>query len=172
MKDSDWNETGVPLAYLFTFRCYGTWLHGDKRGSIDKFNNIHDTPFLPPNKDWHKFNSKILKHDPVKLDKKMRTSVETALRETCKIRKWELQAINVRTNHVHAVIEIGNYSSKKALVNLKANATRQMREDDLWNFAHSPWAEKGSRRFLWTERSLEIAVDYVLNRQGSNLRDS
>jgi hypothetical protein len=40
-----WNDTDIPLAYLITFRCYGTWLHGDKRGSIDRFlqrvQNLH-----------------------------------------------------------------------------------------------------------------------------------
>src|SRR5438093_13756827 len=30
-----WNDTDLPLGYLITFRCYGTWLHGDERGSID-----------------------------------------------------------------------------------------------------------------------------------------
>ena len=28
----------IPLGYLITFRTYGTWLHGDKRGSV---NDIH-----------------------------------------------------------------------------------------------------------------------------------
>lgn len=171
MKDEDWNDTGFPLAHLFTFRCYGTWLHGDERGSIDEFNNKHDTPFLPPNKDWHEFNTGILKHEPVKLDEKMRSSVENALRETCEVRKWELFAINVRTNHAHSVISIGSYSSKRALVALKANATRKMREDKVWNFEHSPWAEKGSRKFLWNEKSVEIAIDYVINGQGKPLPD-
>jgi hypothetical protein len=31
-----WNDTDLPLGYLITFRCYGTWLHGDDRGSIDR----------------------------------------------------------------------------------------------------------------------------------------
>ena len=26
-----WNDTDIPLGYLITFRCYGTWLHGNKR---------------------------------------------------------------------------------------------------------------------------------------------
>jgi REP element-mobilizing transposase RayT len=171
MKDSDWNDTGIPLAYLFTFRCYGTWLHGDKRGSIDKFNNKYNTPYLPVNQDWHDFTTKILKYNPVKLDSKMRNSVETSLRETCKIRGWELYAINARTNHVHLVISIGSYSSKRALISLKANATRKMREDNVWKFEHSPWSEKGSRKFLWNEKSVEIAIDYVINGQGKPLPD-
>src|SRR5207253_10119374 len=31
---SMWNDTDTPLAHMITFRCYGTWLHGDVRGDI------------------------------------------------------------------------------------------------------------------------------------------
>ena len=34
----------VPLAYLITFRTYGTWLHGDARGSVDREHNVFGTP--------------------------------------------------------------------------------------------------------------------------------
>ena len=34
MTKKEWNDTGIPLAYLITFRCYGTWLHGDARGWV------------------------------------------------------------------------------------------------------------------------------------------
>jgi len=35
-----WNDTDIPLAFLITFRTYGSWLHGDMRGSIDRYNNV------------------------------------------------------------------------------------------------------------------------------------
>jgi hypothetical protein len=35
----EFNDDHIPLAYLITFRCYGTWLHGDSRGSVDRFHN-------------------------------------------------------------------------------------------------------------------------------------
>ncbi|MBY0309383.1 MAG: hypothetical protein K2Q09_11625 [Phycisphaerales bacterium] len=38
----------TPLAYLLTWTCHGTWLHGDDRGSIDDFNNRFGAPVLPP----------------------------------------------------------------------------------------------------------------------------
>jgi REP element-mobilizing transposase RayT len=79
--------------------------------------------------------------------------------------------LNVRTNHVHAVIDIGTKDADHALNALKANATRQMREDKLWTFTHSPWAEKGSKRKLWNERSVAEASDYVINGQGDELPD-
>lgn len=138
-------------------------------GAIDKFNNKHDTPYLPENQKWHKFNREILKYSPVELNDKMRNSVENGLRETCEIRRWKIFAINVRTNHVHVVVSIGDKSSKKALIAFKANSTRKMREDKVWEFEHSPWAEKGSRKFLWTEKSVETAIDYVINGQGNPL---
>ena len=42
--------TKIPLAYFITFRCYGTWLHGDSRSSVDRFNRRFKEAFCPPNK--------------------------------------------------------------------------------------------------------------------------
>jgi REP element-mobilizing transposase RayT len=167
--NSDWNDTGIPLAYLITFRCYGTWLHGDERGSTDEFNNKFDTPFLPPNQKWLEFNKTLLKHNPVQLDAQRRTVVEIAIRETCQKRNWGLLAINVRTNHVHVVIGSGCRNPNRILSALKANATREMRESNCWNLQHSPWADKGSKRWLWNEKNVDIAIDYVVNGQGDEL---
>jgi hypothetical protein len=47
-----WNDTDTPLAYLISFRSYGTWLHGDKRGAINRFHNNYGEPYLPPNTMW------------------------------------------------------------------------------------------------------------------------
>ena len=127
-----WNDTDIPLAYLITFRCYGTWLHGDKRGSIDRFHNAYKSPYIMPNPRWHRHNAQALEGEPVILDARQRTSVERAIRETCKLRKWHLHALSVRTNHVHVVVCIGTLNPKRALTALKANATRQMRQDQCW----------------------------------------
>ncbi len=78
-------------------------------------------------------------------------------------------ALSVRTNHVHAVVAIGDKKPETALTAFKANATRQMREDGCWPGDYSPWAEKGSKRRLWNERSVANAVDYVMNGQGDDL---
>ena len=106
----------------------------------------------------------MLKCEPVVLDAARRKSVEAAIRETCALRKWTLHTINVRTNHVHVVVSIGAKRSELALNVFKANATRQMN--------YSPWVDKGSRRNLWNELSLERAIDYVINGQGDELPES
>jgi REP element-mobilizing transposase RayT len=166
-----WNDTDVPLAILVTFRCYGTWLHGDERGSVDRHNNIYGTPRIPPSLSWEKFNEKLRNRKPVVLNAEQRASVQKAIVETCAIRNWTLHARNVRTNHAHSVIYAGDTSPSRVLSALKANATRQMRQDGCWNSEESPWVEKGSKRLLWNERSVERAVNYVLFGQGDDLPD-
>ena len=39
----------TPIAYLLTVRTYATWLHGDKRASVDRERNIFDTPKISSN---------------------------------------------------------------------------------------------------------------------------
>jgi REP element-mobilizing transposase RayT len=166
-----WSDTDLPLAYLITFRCYGTWLHGDERGSTDRFRNAYKSPHIPADETWKTHNSRALKSEALTLNAEQRKSVETAIGETCGYRSWHLHAVNVRTNHVHVVVAIGQTKSERALNALKANATRQMREDGNWRKSHSPWADRGSNRPLWNERSVALAIDYVINGQGGDLPD-
>ena len=165
-----WNDTDTPLACFISFRCYGTWLHGDERGSIDRFHNRYGDPYIPPNKPWKQYNKRKLKADPFILGARERKAVEKAIRETCKIRKWSLLAFNVRTNHVHTVVT-ADRKPELVLNAFKANATRQLREEHLWPHDFSPWADKGSKRRLWNERSVANAIDYVLYGQGDELPD-
>ncbi len=109
-----WNDTDIPLAYLISFRCYGTWLHGDERGSTDRFHNKYRSPFIPPNEKWHKHNKQKLSGPAVSLEARRRASVESAIRETCDVRNWMLRAVNVRTNHAHTVVSIGTTKPERA----------------------------------------------------------
>jgi REP element-mobilizing transposase RayT len=140
----------LPLGYLITFRSYGTWLHVDKRGSVDRFHNRFGTSLLPHNEPWEKYNHRVLNHLPVKLRSVQRTVVEEAIRETCKIRNWKVWATNVRTNHVHTVVS-ARCKPETILTSFKANATRKLREAGYWRSSRSPWVEHGSRKYLWTE---------------------
>lgn len=157
-----------PLAYLITFRGYGTWLHGDRRGSVDRFHNRFGTPRLPPNERWRKYNRELLKRSPVKLRSRQRVAVEEAIRETCKIRQWDFWTTNVRTNHVHTVVS-ASCKPEIVLAALKANATRKLRESGCWQSSRSPWTDRGSKKYLWTEADVINAVVYVEYDQGEPL---
>jgi len=164
-----WNDTDIPLALLITFRAYGTWLHGDERGSIDRNNNVYGTPRIPAIEHLESISRARLKSSPVRLDARRRVAVESAVEETCSKRGWGLYAFNIRTNHVHIVTAVSGKNPDLVLTAFKANATRHLRDNGLWLFDHSPWAEKGSKRRLWNERHIEAAVDYVLYGQGGDL---
>lgn len=161
----------IPLAHLITFHCHGTWLHGDDRGSSDRFHNRYKSPHITGNEQWHRYNQRSLRSAPVTLCAEQPESVERAIRETCEFRRWQLHVVNVRTNHVHVVVSIGRSKASSALNALKANATRQMRNDGNWCSERTPWADKGSQRYLWSERSVALALDYVVNGQGGDLPD-
>ena len=174
----------VPLAYLITFRSYGTWLHGDERGSVDRWHNYFGTPCFPANDARQQQNARRLKHAPITLNAEQRKSVEYAILETCLFRNWNLHAVNVRTNHAHSLITAYAAPSgmsvpfaaengfaegirpERILNALKANATRQLRQDGHWPYQHTPWADGGSRKYVWTEFQLERAKDYVISGQG------
>jgi REP element-mobilizing transposase RayT len=157
-----------PLAYLITFRGYGTWLHGDRRGSVDRFHNEFGSPRLPPNEPWRKYNQQLLKHLPVIMKSRQRVVVEQAIRETCKTRKWDFWTMNVRSNHVHTVVS-ASCKPEIVLAALKANATRKLRENGCWNSSRSPWVDRGSKKYLWTESDVINAVVYVEYDQGEPL---
>ena len=51
----------------------------------------------------------------------------------------------------------------------KAYATRALRKAGLLALSIKPWVRHGSTRYLWKERHVENAVDYVLDGQGDEL---
>ncbi len=171
-NDAQWDDADHPQAYLITFRTYGTWLHGDARGSIDRYHNKYNGPRVPANKTMHNQHAARLKGGPVTLDARQRPVVEAAIREVCCRRGWSVLAINIRTNHIHVVVFVGRSDPERVLRDFKAYSTRALRIAGLWTFEHSPWVDGGSRRYLWRGSNVAAACDYVINGQGEDLPES
>jgi REP element-mobilizing transposase RayT len=166
-----WDDNDHPLAYLITFRTYGTWLHGDERGSIDRYHNQYRGPRVAPNPILEGQHRTKLKSQPVLLDEAQRPVVKQAIKEVCTHRAWRLYALNVRTNHAHVVVNTISAKLEFALRDFKSYSTRALRSANLWPFDHSPWVDGGSTRYLWKEHSVSAACDYVLYGQGDDLPD-
>ena len=101
MERREFNDDHTPLGYLITLRAYGTWLHGDERGSVDRHHHRYGSPMLPISPRRNQVEKRLLKQLPVTLSRPRRAAIEVGLRETCAIRKWDLWALNIRTNHLH-----------------------------------------------------------------------
>ncbi len=164
----EWSDSHAPLAYLITFRTYGTWLHGDERGSVDRTHNRYGDSLIPRNERWLKHNRQSMSRSPVRLNAQKREAVEQGIRETCSVRKWTLWTLNVRSNHVHAVVTAFCHSNQ-VMNAFKANATRKLREAGLCRVNEKPWVRGGSKKYLWTERELHNAIAYVMYDQGEPL---
>ncbi len=167
-----WDENATPIAYLITFRSYGTWLHGDERGSIDRYHNLFRAPRVPANPVMQKQQEAKLKSEPVILCSRRRPVVEASIRDVCSHRLWRLSSISVRTNHAHVVVSAGNVKPENVMRDFKAYSTRALKAAGLWSFEHSPWAEGGSKRYLWKETSVANAYEYVINGQGADLPET
>jgi REP element-mobilizing transposase RayT len=163
MRDFDDNE--FPLAYFISFRTYGTWLHGDKRGSMDRKSNVYGTSKIAPNPHLEKSDAEQRKRRPITLNAMQRQGVEKAVREVCDHRHYVLRAINVRTDHVHTVVT-AMLKPEPVLDSFKAYATRHLRSAGLLSAGVKPWARHGSTVYLWKERDVAKAIEYVMLGQG------
>jgi REP element-mobilizing transposase RayT len=154
-----------PAGYMLTFHSYGTWLHGDQRGAIDrKGHNVPGTPMLPSNTALMKSEKSLLKQPPVKFTLSQRKSIDHTIREVIAWNKWSLHAINVRTEHIHLIVST-SISPESVMNSLKSWCTRRMRENLLWIREYSPWSRHGSTRYLWDEKEIHDACLYVLYNQ-------
>ena len=97
---------------------------------------------------------------------KQRRAIHATVEQVCAHNKWPLHAVNVRTQHLHAVVT-ARKQPEQVMNSLKSWATRRMREQGLWPSEDTPWSRHGSTRYLWNEESVQRACTYVLHRQGA-----
>jgi REP element-mobilizing transposase RayT len=160
-----------PLGFFLTWTTYGTWLPGDERGWVERGNGFQ----LPD--PVRKLDAEArMKEDACRLDDEQRLVVEKTITDHCRIRGWELHAVNCRSNHVHVVVS-ANRDPDTVCEQFKAWCTRRLKELELARRVVSGvaeatcpirenwWTEKGSRRLLWDEENLEAAIQYVRDRQ-------
>ena len=156
---------GVPLAYFITFTCYGTWLHGDERGSVDDEHNAPQTPVLPRDPQRRARERNELAEPPYYLDGPRRQVTLHALCEIARRKGWALHAVHVRSNQVHVVVTAAG-APERVLNDLKTAASRRLNQVFPAEQDRTRWTRHGSTRYLRTEEAVAEKVDYVLHGQG------
>jgi REP element-mobilizing transposase RayT len=154
-----------PLAFFLTWSCYGQRLHGDEVGSVNKFHNRFGMPLVETNPGLREHQASLLAHHPTVLSQAMRRVVRDAIVERCEFRKTPLIALNVRSTHVHLIVEAQQDPGALA-GGFKARSTRVLRESNLVGPTHHVWADHGSKRWLFTLDAIRNAMEYVLLEQG------
>ncbi len=105
------------------------------------------------------------KQQAVYLNGHQRTIVDAALKEVASFRDYNVRALNVRSNHVHAVVSKA-VRPEKIVNDFKSYATRRLRLERCIDLGSKIWSRGASTRYLWKPRDVEAAVDYVLYSQG------
>jgi len=155
-----------PPAYFITISTYGTWLPGDSRGSVDRKSSFFGTDSRPARPALEQASRDAMKSTPVTFNQDARRVVLGSFIEVAEFRGWRLWAAHVRTEHVHIVIEAAA-DEDKVLRDLKARATRLLREAELVSPDQPVWVHHGSTRKLWKAEDVEAAVIYTLEEQGT-----
>ena len=135
--------TAAPLAYLITFRTYGTWLHGDERGSVDKEHNIPGTPYLPPDPIREARERDLMDQPEYNLDAARCDVVLKTNQEDCQHRQWNLLAAHVRSNHAHIVVQAST-NPEKVMTDFKAYASRRLTEAGFENSERKRWSRQAA----------------------------
>jgi REP element-mobilizing transposase RayT len=157
-----------PLAYFLTWPTYGAWLPGDERGWVEYRNG-----WRLPDPTVRREAEARMTEDACVLDLEQRQLVEETIADHCRIRGWKLHAVNCRTNHLHVVVT-APVAPKQVQVQLKAWCTRRLKDlefrrrgiaSDAPPMRQEWWAERGSRRWINDEDSLEAAILYVRDGQ-------
>jgi hypothetical protein len=114
-----------PWAYLITFSCYGTKLHGRQSGSVDRNHNAWKGRYVDPNRSLRSYEHGLLKSPCGRLDVPERTLVLKVIKNVCSHEEWITHAIHVRTNHVHLVVA-AEINPAALMGKLKAYASRAL----------------------------------------------
>jgi REP element-mobilizing transposase RayT len=153
------------VVYLITFACYGGHLHGGEAGSVDRQNNAPGSPVLKADPVRAACEAELMDQAPYHLDQVRRDAVLEAIQEVSVHRGWSLLAAQVRSNHVHTVVE-AEVPPERVMGDFKAYASRRLNGLRLDEPKRKRWAHHGSTRWLWKPEHVSAAMQYVVAEQG------
>ena len=171
--------------WLLTNTTYGTWLPGDRRGSVTSVREIRDgevsTPFrlehdIPgepyeePLPGLHRVAIEQMNGPAIYLDKAKAELVLGQFQETAAYRGWTLHAVAIMANHFHMVVSVGgDPEPRKILADFKAYGSRSLN----CRYGKPPsvtwWTTNGSKRKLKDESARLAAIRYALYKQAHAL---
>jgi REP element-mobilizing transposase RayT len=155
----------INLAYFITFSTYGTWLHGDERGSVDRKHNVAGEVLLPANAELRHNRKTLMTAPEYRMGAGERETVLAAIRQHAEFRGWSLLAVHVRTNHVHIVV-VGDAKPERMMIEFKAYASRALNRMNPTETQRKYWTRHGSTRWLNTDESVRRAIEYTIAEQG------
>ncbi len=163
-----------PLAYHFTFGTYGTRLHGDSRGTVDRTMNRPNDPIIGRNEEWQQIERRLLQYPPLYLSRKERIVAEYEIVNVCSRGEWELHICAAQPDHIHVLLTALPERDSKAIRRwLKTwlshamnnnNKSRDLRSRSAVTDSGSGqrwWAKGGSIKWIWTQDYFNNVYEYI-----------
>ncbi len=153
-------RTVFPLAYHLTWGTYGTRLHGDQRGTVDRSANNYGDPIVGQDGDWQREESSLLRFPPRVLTFDQRLFIEQVLPAICVRGRWTLIVAAAAPDHVHVVLcaEVDGKDIRKWLKRWVSDALSEhwaLDPQQVW------WAECGSVKWVWNQEYRRQVIGYV-----------
>jgi REP element-mobilizing transposase RayT len=152
------------IVYLITFSCYGSHLPGQE-GTTDREHNVPGTRLLESQPRLRQYSEASMKQAPFEMDSGQRNVALDAVLEVSRYKQWRLLAAQVRSNHVHVVVDADG-SPELVMNAFKAYASRALNLAYPREKGRIRWTRHGSTRHLWSGERIEAAITYVLEKQG------
>lgn len=148
------------LAYHITWGTYGTRLHGDPRGTVDRGHNEFGSPVLGFDEDRWEREKENLNFAPVVLTREQMRLIESLLPAICERGFWKLIACAAGPDHVHVILQ-SEHDPETIRRLMKRWLGQELSRIDPLPDGATWWAECGSIRWIDNERYLKNATDYV-----------
>ena len=137
---------------------YGTWLHGDPRGSWKNGRLIGPDPFLETQ------IRQRMTADAVVLDTVEMIHVSVTFGSAVRSHGWRTLAATVQPTHAHVVFGPLNEPIKRVIATLKyrsAKAVFDVRRNMRRDVGRSLWTEGQYPVFIYDQQHLRNAIEYV-----------
>src|SRR5580698_7900688 len=143
------------MTYLITFSCYGSHIHGDESGSVDRNHTLFGGRGLDSNPHRTFAETHQMDQPSYIMDAARRDAVLAAIVERCSSRGWTFRRAWT------------GIQPERIMNDLKSYTSRCLNQLGLDEPTRKRWTRHGSTRYLWDPTSVSAAIQYVVEEQGS-----
>ncbi len=140
------------IGFMATWTTYGTWLQGHKKGYVK------NGAILNANRKLEKSNTESLKHEKVKIPKRLRETVKNIILKEAQEIGHKVYAITVCSNHVHIVVDSIGERCGYSVGRFKKAVTTELRK---YSFDNKVWTKGFDKRYCYNEQELNGKIKYV-----------
>ena len=158
-------DDASPLAFHITFGTYGTRLHGDERGTVDRRMNQLGDPIVGRCDAWERMERHRLKFEPRVFTARQMVLVESLVLPVCERGGWKLHTCAAGPDHVHSILtplDRARGRDGRAIRRwLKTWLSQSLARHIPLSRGETLWSECGSVKWIWTDDYFLRAVRYV-----------